>query len=126
MQANAPGGYCRFPGWLNELRPLFTVDDYPAGVREPVQHPEISPDCQTYSRPRNIFLTTAIFVLGKTVLAIHGTIFPGFKRDFAFLFAVRTDGLMHLSRTSIVSSILKSHGLFLLDIDVSTDIDCWL
>ena len=123
MQANAPGGCCRFPGWLSKLRAGFTADDYWAGVREPVRHPEISSDCQTNSRPGNIFLTTAIFVLGKTVLAIHRTIFPGFERDFALLFAVRTDGLMHLSWTSIVSSILKSHSFFLLDIDVFADID---
>jgi hypothetical protein len=55
------------------------------------------------------FLTTAFFVLGETVPAIHWTIFPGLERDFAFLFAVCTHGLMHLSWTSVVASILKTH-----------------
>jgi hypothetical protein len=72
----------------------------------------------------HLFLATALFVLGKTIPAIHWTIFPGFERDFALLFAVGTDGLMHLSRTSVVLSILKSHFLFLHDIDIFRDIDC--
>jgi hypothetical protein len=69
-------------------------------------------------------LAAAIFVLGKTLPAIHWTVFPGFERDFALFFAVGADGLMHLSRTSIVLSILKSH-LVLHDIDIFSDIDCW-
>ena len=73
-----------------------------------------------------LFLTAAIFVLGKTVPAIHWTILPGFKRDFALFFAVGTDGLMHLSRTSAILSVLKSHFLFLHDIDIFADIDCSL
>ncbi len=74
-----------------------------------VRNPEISPDCQTNSRPENTFLTTAVFVLGKTIPAIHRTVFSGLERNFTLLFAVRTDRFMHLSRTSVVSSILKSH-----------------
>lgn len=53
-------------------------------------------------------------MLGKTFPAIHRTIFSGFERNFALFFAVRTDGFMHLSRTSVVSSILKIHVLSLL------------
>jgi hypothetical protein len=68
-------------------------------------------------------LTTAIFVLGKTIPAVHWTIIPGFKRDFAFFFAVGADSLMHLSWTSIVLSILKSQFLILHDIDIFADID---
>lgn len=91
----------------------FAADVYWAGSRAPVRNPEISPDFQTNSRPRDIFLTTAIFVLGKTVPAIHWTVFSGLKRNFALLFAVRTDCFMHLSRTPVVFSILESHVLFL-------------
>jgi hypothetical protein len=101
----------------------FTADAYLKSVRESVRNREISPDCPMNSRPRSIFLSTAIFMLGKAVPAIHRTIFPGFKRNFALLFTVCTDGLMHLSRTSVISSILKSHDLFLHVIDIFTDID---
>ena len=69
------------------------------------------PPAQRISKSRSPLLTTTILVFGKTVPAIHRTIFPGFERDFALLFAIGTDGLMHLSRTSIVSSILKSHAI---------------
>jgi hypothetical protein len=72
------------------------------------------------------FLATAVFVLGIAVPAIHWSVFSGFERNFALLFTIRTDGFMHLSRTSVVSSILKTHVLFLLDIhdiNVFTDID---
>jgi hypothetical protein len=97
-----------------------------SSVRESVPNPEISPDCWTNSRPRNLLLTTAIFMLGITVLAIYRTIFPGFERNFTLLFTVRTNSLKHLSRTSVVLSILKRHSLFLHDIDVFVDIACWL
>jgi hypothetical protein len=58
---------------------------------------------------KTLILATAIFVLGKTVPAIHRAIFSWFERNFAFLFTIGADSLMHLSGTSIVSSILKSH-----------------
>jgi hypothetical protein len=90
----------------------FIADICRADVREPVRNPEVSPDCQTNSR-LELFLTAAIFVLGKTILAIHRTIFSWFERDFALLFAIGTDRLMHFSGTSIVSSILKSHIILL-------------
>ena len=75
-----------------------------AGIRR-----EISSNYRTSSRPGNIFLTTAIFVLGKAVPAIHRTVFSGFEGNFAFLFAIGTDSLVHLSGSSVKSSILKSH-----------------
>ena len=68
--------------------------------------------CRIRSRrlsARKNLLATAVFVLGKTVPAIHWTVFSGFERNFTLLFAVRTDSFMHLSRTPVVSSILKSH-----------------
>jgi len=42
-------------------------------------------------------LANGIFMLWKTIPAIHRTILPGFERDFALFFAVGTYGLMHLS-----------------------------
>jgi len=84
----------------------------------------IRPAYQTSSRPGNAYLAApaAIFVLGITVPAIHRTVFPRPERDFALLLAIRTDSLMHLSRTSIVSSIFKRH----IDSPVFIDTDCWL
>jgi hypothetical protein len=56
-------------------------------------------------------LATSGFVLGITVPAIHGTIISGFERNFALLFAIRTNSLMHFPRTSVIASILKTHTI---------------
>jgi hypothetical protein len=107
-----------FGGAPNVLFVFFEVtlpvDDDDSRVSIAAQQHRIAP----------IFLASAFFVLGKTIPAIHGAIVPGFKRNFAFLFAVGTDSLKHLSRTSIELSILKSHFLFLHDTDIFRDIDC--
>jgi hypothetical protein len=65
-----------------------------------------------------LVLTTAVFVLGKAVPAIHWTVFSGLERNFTLFFAIRTDCFMHLSWTSIISSILKTHFYFSMLIDV--------
>jgi hypothetical protein len=61
-------------------------------------------------------------MLGITVPAIHRTVLSGFERNFTLLFAVRADGFMHLSRTSVVSSFLEIHVLFLHTIGIDFSI----
>jgi hypothetical protein len=55
-------------------------------------------------------------MLGKTIPAINRTIIPGFERNLALFFAVGTDGLMHLSRTSIELPVLEGHFYFSVEL----------
>ena len=67
--------------------------------------------CAVGRRKTRALLTAAILVLWKTISAINRTIFSGFKGNFTLFFAVRTDSFVHLSRTSVISSVLKSHSI---------------
>jgi len=111
------------PATKPAMSTLFKKSGLP--IRESVRNSEFP--IVGRPRPGNILLATAvIFVLGKTVPAIHGTVFSGLERNFALLFAVRADSLMHLSRPPVVSSVLKRHILLLHKVDFFADIGFWL